>query len=305
MPEEGIPLAPKSEMLTTEEIVFLSKLFIDQGVSKIRLTGGEPLVRRDIVELCAEIGKQKGLEDLCITTNGILLERKLDGLIDAGVNRINISLDTLVKPKFEFITRRKGFERVKQVIEKAAISDLDSVKVNCVVKRRFNDNELIDFVHWTQDLPVEVRFIEYMPFDGNRWNPDAVVPYYEMVDTIRKSYPDFGRQRNQDGANPTSKTWRVPGFKGSVGFISSMSKHFCGSCNRLRITADGNLKACLFGSHEVSLRDLMREQSADVDSVLKGISESVGKKHRSLGGYDTPEDIAKAENNREMIRIGG
>jgi len=309
MPEEGISLAPKQEMLTSEEILHIAKVFVGQGITKIRLTGGEPLIRKDIVELCREFGRMEKLEDICITTNGILLERKLGPLIDAGVNRINISLDTLVEPKFEFITRRSGFQRVKRVIEKAVVSDLDTVKVNCVVKRGFNEDELVDFVDWTKDLRLEVRFIEYMPFDGNKWNPESVVPYYEMVDIIKQAYPEFSRNRQRDGPNPTSKTWSVPGFTGNVGFISSMSKHFCGSCNRLRITADGNLKACLFGSRELSLRDVLRQEDVSPTNremnLLATLRNAVWQKDRSLGGYNSPEDIAKAENNREMIRIGG
>ena len=309
MPEEGVPLQPKDQLLSTEEIVELAEVFVSQGVDKIRLTGGEPLVRRDVVEICERIGRLEGLKRFGITTNGILLERKLERFRAAGVNMLNVSLDTLVAEKFAFITRRTGFDRVHRAVERAVDAGFAELKVNCVVRRGFNEDEIVDFVEWTRHAPIEVRFIEYMPFDGNKWQNKFMISYFEMVDMIRQRYPEFARQRGKDGLNPTSKTWSVPGFAGRVGFISSMSDNFCGSCNRLRLTADGNLKPCLFGSREVSLRDVLRDedlgQQERIDKLRESISGVVKRKDAKLGGHASPEAIALAESNRPMILIGG
>ena len=263
MPEEGIELAPNKELLTTPEIVYLSALFVNQGVNKIRLTGGEPTVRKDIVPLMQQIGdlRRNGLKELALTTNGISLHRKLDPMVEAGLTGVNISLDTLDPFQFQLLTRRQGFEAVNKSISR--IQEMNrmgagiKLKINAVVMRGLNDHQILPFVEKTRDEDIEVRFIEYMPFDGNKWSQNKMLPYQEMLDIIRQQYPDIGRL--QDAKNDTSKTWQVPGFKGRVGFITSMTHNFCGTCNRLRITSDGNLKVCLHGESEVSLRDLMRE----------------------------------------------
>mmetsp|Transcript_2530 Transcript_2530/g.4902 ORF Transcript_2530/g.4902 Transcript_2530/m.4902 type:complete len:380 (+) Transcript_2530:362-1501(+) len=303
MPKEGIELSPENQLLSDNELVKVAEAFVANGVDKIRLTGGEPLVRKNIVSLCERF-KALGIRDLAITTNGILLKRHLEPLHAVGLNLLNISLDTLVPAKFELITRRRGFKQVLDSIHKAAVlPGLDRVKVNCVVKRGLNDDELIDFVALTKDLPIEIRFIEYMPFEGNRWNSKALLPYFEMVDRIKEEYPGFDRARSLDQKNTVSKTWRVPGFTGTVGFISSMSDHFCGSCNRLRLTADGQLKVCLFGEEEVSLRDVVR-QGASESELTEVIRSTLSRKHEKLGGHEDPESIAKGI-NRPMILIGG
>lgn len=297
MPEEGLNWTPTEEILTQDEIIRLARLFVDQGVTKIRLTGGEPLLRQGVEDIAAAIGAMDGLETLAITTNGLLLTKKFDRLQAAGVNLLNISLDTLRPDRFEAVTRRKGFDLVMQAIDEAIARGYDPVKVNCVVMRGVNDDELLDFVAWTRDLPVEVRFIEFMPFDGNRWDDTHLVPYTEMQERIETRFP---LERLQDGPNDTSKTYRVPGHRGAVGFITSMTEHFCESCNRLRVTADGNLKVCLFGSAEVSLRDVMRRGATD-DDLLDIVSAAVGRKRaRHAGMYN----LAKME-NRPMIMIGG
>lgn len=263
MPEEGIELAPNRELLTTPEIVYLSALFVNQGVNKIRLTGGEPTVRKDIVPLMQQIGslRPNGLRELALTTNGISLHRKLDAMVEAGLTGVNISLDTLDPFQFQLLTRRKGFDAVNKSIER--IQEMNrtgagiKLKINAVVMRGLNDHQILPFVEKTRHEDIEVRFIEYMPFDGNKWSENKMLPYQEMLDIIRQQYPDIGRIR--DAKNDTSKTWQVPGFTGRVGFITSMTHNFCGTCNRLRITSDGNLKVCLHGETEVSLRDLLRK----------------------------------------------
>lgn len=263
MPEEGVPLSAPSSLLTTPEIVLLATTFVSQGVTKIRLTGGEPTVRPDILSLMQQLGglRPHGLRELCITTNGVALHRKLEAMVEAGLTGINLSLDTLDPWQFQIMTRRRGFDAVQKSI--ARIHQLNRAgagvrfKINCVVMRGVNDREVLDFVEMTRDSDVEVRFIEYMPFDGNKWSQGKMFSYAEMLHLIRERYPSL--QKVQDHANDTSKTWHVPGFAGRVGFVTSMTHNFCGTCNRLRITSDGNLKVCLFGNAEVSLRDIVRE----------------------------------------------
>ncbi|KAJ0062850.1 hypothetical protein NL108_008139, partial [Boleophthalmus pectinirostris] len=281
MPEDGVKLTPKAQLLSTAEILTIARLFVHEGVDKIRLTGGEPLIRPDVVDIIAELRKLEGLKTIAVTTNGLNLARTLPRLKQAGLSHINISLDTLVPAKFEFIVRRKGFHKVMESIDKAIEMGYNPVKVNCVVMRGFNEDEVMDFVALTEKKPVEVRFIEYMPFDGNKWNFKKMVSYQEMLDQIRQHWPDIGMV--QTGPTDTSKTYQVPGFKGQVGFITSMSEHFCGTCNRLRITADGNLKVCLFGNTEVSLRDAIRSGASD-EELLQIIGAAVGRKKKQHAG---------------------
>ncbi|KAH7066599.1 hypothetical protein BKA63DRAFT_522770 [Paraphoma chrysanthemicola] len=263
MPEEGIPLSPAAHMLTTPEIFYLSSLFVSQGVTKIRLTGGEPTVRRDIVPLMQQIGslRSNGLRELALTTNGIALHRKLDAMVEAGLTGVNLSLDTLDPFQFQIMTRRNGFEAVmksiNRILEMNKMGANVKLKVNCVVMRGLNEREIIPFVEMGREKEIEVRFIEYMPFGGNKWSQGKMISFQEMLDIIRTKYPDLRRVPGHK--NDTSKTFEVPGFVGKVGFITSMTNDFCGTCNRLRITSDGNLKVCLHGNAEVSLRDVLRQ----------------------------------------------
>lgn len=263
MPEEGVPLSPASHLLTSPEITYLSALFVSQGVTKIRLTGGEPTIRKDIVPLMYEIGnlRSKGLRELCLTTNGIALHRKLDSMAEAGLTGVNLSLDTLDPFQFQIMTRRMGFEAVTRsidrILEMNKLGARIKLKINCVVMRGVNEREIVPFVEMGREKDVEVRFIEYMPFDGNKWSRGKMLSYVEMLAMIRQKYPVL--EKVKDHENDTSKTFRVPGFVGRIGFITSMTNNFCGSCNRLRITGDGNLKVCLFGNAEVSLRDILRK----------------------------------------------
>ncbi|CAL1574653.1 unnamed protein product [Knipowitschia caucasica] len=297
MPEEGVKLTPKAQVLSTAEVLTIARLFVHEGVDKIRLTGGEPLIHPDVLHIIAELRKLQGLQTIAVTTNGLNLSKALPRLQQAGLTHLNISLDTLVPAKFEFIVRRKGFHKVMESIDKAIELGYDPVKVNCVVMRGFNEDEVLDFVSLTEKKPVEVRFIEYMPFDGNKWNFKKMVSYQEMLDQIRQHWPNI--EPLPAGPTDTSKTYQIPGFRGQVGFITSMSEHFCGTCNRLRITADGNLKVCLFGSAEVSLRDVLRSGASE-EELLQIIGAAVGKKKKQHAGMF---NISKMK-NRPMIFIG-
>ncbi|XP_052009513.1 molybdenum cofactor biosynthesis protein 1 isoform X3 [Xyrauchen texanus] len=297
MPEEGVKLTPRSQLITSEEVLTLARLFVQEGVNKIRLTGGEPLIRPDVLHIITELRKLEGLKTIAVTTNGMNLARMLPGLKKAGVDLLNISLDSLVPAKFEFIVRRKGFHKVMESIEKAIEMGYNPVKVNCVVTRGLNEDELLDFVALTERKNLDVRFIEYMPFDGNRWNFKKMVSYQEMLDRIKQKWPNLEPVPGEE--TDTAKAFRVPGFQGQLGFITSMSDHFCGSCNRLRITADGNLKVCLFGNSEVSLRDCLRSGASE-EELLHIIGSAVGRKKKRHAGMFNISQMK----NRPMILIG-
>uniref|UniRef100_A0A8B9LLP1 cyclic pyranopterin monophosphate synthase n=2 Tax=Astyanax mexicanus TaxID=7994 RepID=A0A8B9LLP1_ASTMX len=244
----------------------------------------------------AEMRKLEGLKTIAVTTNGMNLARLLPGLKKAGVDLLNVSLDSLVPAKFEFIVRRKGFHKVMEGIDKAIKMGYNPVKVNCVVMRGLNEDELLDFVALTERKPLDVRFIEYMPFDGNKWNFKKMVSYAEMLDRIKQQWPSLETLPGDETG--TAKAFRVPGFQGQLGFITSMSDHFCGSCNRLRITADGNLKVCLFGNSEVSLRDCLRSGASD-EELLQIIGAAVGRKKKQHAGMFNISQMK----NRPMILI--
>ena len=268
MPEDGVPLTPSSSLLTTAEILRLARLFVQQGITKIRLTGGEPTIRKDLIEIIRGLNALKplGLKTIGMTTNGLALKRRLSALKDAGMDRLNISLDTLDHHRFIEMTRRNGLESVRSAMLAAVeMKAFKQVKLNVVVMRNTNDDELNAFVGLTKDLPIYVRFIEYMPFGGNQWNENTFISYAEMMQRISSSYPSIDKAT--DTPNDTSKAYRVKGHRGKFGFISSMSDHFCGTCNRLRLLADGNLKVCLFGNAEINLRDKMRQKVSDDDLI--------------------------------------
>ena len=310
MPEEGVQLSPSSHLLTTPEIVYLSALFVSQGVTKIRLTGGEPTIRGDIVSLMHSIGelRAKGLKELCLTTNGIALHRKLDSMVEAGLTGINLSLDTLDPWQFQIMTRRKGFDAVIRSIDRILAMNKAGakikLKINCVVMRGVNDRDVLSFVEMGREKDLEVRFIEYMPFDGNKWNQKKMMSYKEILNMIKLNYGDLWKVT--DHANDTSKTFQVPGFAGKIGFITSMTDHFCGTCNRLRITSDGNLKVCLFGNAEVSLRDILREgnggQPID-EQAMEALKQVEMDRRQAL-----PEDrqpLGYGETERELLQMIG
>lgn len=284
MPAEGVQLSPKSHLLTTDEVILISKLFVSQGVRKIRLTGGEPTIRKDLVDIISRLKEIQELENVSITTNGLVLTRNLVSYQRAGLDSLNISLDTLQPKKYEQITRRKGFERVIAGID-LAIQLGYRPKVNCVAMKNFNDDEICDFVEWTKDRDVDIRFIEYMPFSGNRWHTEKLLPYKDMLESIKEKYPNLETLLN--GPNDTSKAYKVPNYKGQVGFITSMTEHFCGTCNRLRITADGNLKVCLFGNKEISLRDAIRKGCSEDDLVALIGASVLRKKKQHAGKFES------------------
>jgi len=297
MPEKGIDLTPKEDLLSTDQFIKLSRLFVKAGVDKIRLTGGEPSIYKDIRTIVKEIGdlKKEGLKTLGMTSNGIILHRHLEEFKEAGLDKVNISLDTLVPEKFEFFARRKGFDQVMKTIDKAVKLGYKP-KVNTVIMKGKNEDEILDFVSWVRDKPINIRFIEYMPFDDNKWKFEKMVSYMDMKAKIEERYGKL--VRNRDPLNETSKNYTLHGFVGTVSFITSMTDNFCGGCNRIRLLSNGNLKWCLFDPKMKGLKEYL--EGSD-EEILKVISNSIKEKHQKHGGY---EKISRTK-NLEMIRMGG
>ncbi|KAH7886038.1 molybdenum cofactor biosynthesis prote [Phlebopus sp. FC_14] len=301
MPSEGVELSPPVHLLTDDEVVRLAALFVSSGVRKIRLTGGEPTVRKNLDNIISQLSALRpfGLESIGITSNGLALHRRLPGFAQQGLTHLNLSLDTLDPFKFEIMTRRRGHDAVLRALEVAlTCPGLQSVKLNVVVVKGLNDGEVLDFVELIKDKKLSVRFIEFMPFTGNKWDKVKMVPSAELLERIRQQHPSI--EHASDELNDTARSWKIPGYKGTIGFISSMSDHFCSSCNRLRLTADGQIKVCLFDAKEISLRDEMRRGATD-EELLRVIGLAVmGKKAKHAGMEDI--DVVT---NRPMILIGG
>ena len=301
MPEEGVPLSPKSHLMTYEEIYEIAKIFVNHGVTKIRLTGGEPLIRKDIPVILEKLATLP--VELSITTNAVIIDKFIDVLKEHGVKKINVSLDSLDREKFKHITRRDQFDIVyKNML--LLLEEGFNVKVNVVLMKDFNDNEIIDFIKLTKELPISVRFIEFMPFDGNKWNISKMVSYAEVLNYVNIAYQENQIIRLQDAPNDTSKNYKIAGYKGSFAIISSVTNPFCDSCNRLRLTANGQLKNCLFSSTESDLLTTLREGK----SIEPAIQKAVQAKFKVRGGMDTLEKLQEPKlhtNNRSMITIGG
>lgn len=301
MPAEGVPLSPKSHIMTFDEVYAIAKTFVAHGVTKIRLTGGEPLVRKDaglIIERLASLPVE-----LAITTNAVNVDQHIDVLKKAGIKSINVSLDSLNREKFSQITRRDYFDRVYKNI-KLLITVGFKVKINAVLIKDFNDNEIVDFVAFTKEHEVSMRFIEFMPFDGNKWDYSKIVSYEEILNKVSEVYPQNQIERIQDAPNDTSKNYRIKGFKGTFAVISSVTNPFCDSCNRLRLTANGHIKNCLFSAEESDLLTPLRE-GKNIEEV---IYKAVQAKFKMRGGMDTLNKLKAPElhtNNRSMIVIGG
>ncbi len=299
MPSEGIALKPRAELLTFDEIETLAKIFVELGIEKIRVTGGEPLVRNGVEKLCERIAKISDLKTLAITTNGVLLEEKAQQLKDAGVKNINISLDTLQRERFEHVALRGEFESVIRGIESALQVGFSSIKINVVVMRNFNDDELPDFVEFAKALSLNVRFIEYMPFLGNGWNEVQFVSYKEMKECISEKHELIPLTSDEVLPGP-AKDFRIAGSNATVGFITTMSEHFCGDCNRLRLTADGKMRNCLFASGEIDLKHHLRSgaSQAELSALIHKCVMQKWEKHPEA------EELI-GQQNRAMIAIGG
>jgi molybdenum cofactor biosynthesis protein A len=301
MPINGVPLSPKSNLMTAQEVYEIAKVFVKNGVDKIRLTGGEPLLRKDfptIIQMLSTLNVQ-----MSITSNAVLIDRHISDLKKYGVNDINISLDTLATDKFMHIAKRDQFKKVYENLL-LLIHEGFRVKVNVVLIKGFNENEITDFIKLTKELPVSVRFIEFMPFDGNKWEKEKMISYEEVMRYVYNEFEKKDVERLVDAKNDTTKNYKIKSYKGSFGIISSVTNPFCDSCNRIRLTANGNLKNCLFSNTETNLLAQFREGK----SIEPIIQKVIMKKHKMRGGMDSMQKLENPDlhqQNRSMITIGG
>ncbi|HNB81332.1 MAG TPA: GTP 3',8-cyclase MoaA [Chitinophagaceae bacterium] len=298
MPEENMRFLPAAHHMTVEEIFSLARCFVSLGVNKIRLTGGEPTLRSDfssILQALATLPVQ-----LTLTTNAFLTDRYISDLKAAGIRSLNVSLDTLQADRFKEMTRRDVFYKVKENIDRL-IQEQFHVKLNMVVMRGVNHDEIPAFIEWTRSQPVHIRFIEFMPFAGNHWNSEGVFIFQEIMDLISAQYSII---KLNDEAHATTKKYQVKDHAGTFAFISTMSAPFCSTCNRIRLTADGKIKNCLFSTTETDLLTPYREGQ----DIIPLIEQSIRQKKKALGGQ-WHEDFHEIKQdtliNREMIRIGG
>jgi GTP 3',8-cyclase len=299
MPEEDHHFTPHARLMQTDEVVELAKVFVAQGVDKIRLTGGEPLVRKDAPKIIAALSKLPA--KLLLTTNGTRVKDLLPSLLDSSIRSINVSLDTLRPERFFEMTRRDRFALVREGIE-LLLANHFHVKVNMVVIQDMNDDEILDFVAWTRHVPIHVRFIEFMPFSGNRWSSNKVFSYQQILERIATEYPFEPLPALR---NDTAKAFHVPSHEGTFAVISTMTAPFCAGCNRIRLTADGKLKNCLFSKGET---DLLTPLRAGMD-ILPLIEANIKSKEKELGGQFSANNfeqlMASDLDNRSMIAIGG
>ena len=298
MPNEDYDFTPASKLMQVDEIEAIAKLFVSFGVNKIRLTGGEPLVRKDAHKIIEKLSNLP--VNLTITTNATRIDTHLDTLLASSIRSINVSLDTLQRDKFFFITKRDQFDKVLENIN-LLLNHNFHVKINMVVMKGINDQEINDFIEWTRDFPIHVRFIEFMPFSGNNWKSDKVLTMNEILNIIQSKY---NYNKIQDAKNDTAKNFEIHGHQGTFAMISTMSEAFCGTCNRIRLTADGKLKNCLFSKNETDILTPFR-MGEDVVPLIKSCIIS---KEKALGGqFDNILEKVDSQliENRSMRTIGG
>lgn len=298
IPEENYTSTPTKNLMQPHEIESIVKIFVENGVNKIRLTGGEPLVRKDIGDIL-KVFTQFPVE-LHMTTNGIRIGELLSQIIATNFSSINISLDTLSREKFLKITRRDYFDKVRANIDLLLQHDL-KVKINVVMMKGLNDDELVDFIELTRLNKIDVRFIEFMPFNDNKWTSNQVMTHKEIMDQLARTYifaPVAGEKHD------TCTLYSIPGYQGQFGIISTLTAPFCSACNRIRLTADGRLKNCLFSKQEMDLLNPLRRNEA----LLPLIKQNIFAKEKALGGQletDFTTIQPEALQNRSMISIGG
>src|SRR2546422_9539049 len=298
MPAEGLPWLPKGEILTFEEITRLARLFLSLGVRSLKLTGGEPTVRAEFPKLVRMLRDLDPDIDISMTTNGILLDRLARPLAEAGLDRVTISMDSLLRHRFQEMTRRDALDRVMEGLRAAEEAGLTPIKLNCVVIGGTNEDEVVDFARFVRDTGYEVRFIEYMPLDAEqKWERVKVVPSAEILEAIDKVFPLIGQG---EGVEPATTFRFADGAPGAIGVIASVTEPFCDTCNRLRITAEGQLRACLFAMNETDLRTPLRAGAADaeIEAVIRAAVWAKWEGHK----INHPDFQRPA---RSMSMIGG
>jgi cyclic pyranopterin phosphate synthase len=291
MPEEKTRVTPSAKLMQAQEIEGIARIFAELGINKIRLTGGEPLLRKDARDIIQRLSTLP--VELAISTNAILADEFIPVFLESGIRSVNVSLDTLNPDEFKAITKRGDFERIMRNIQLMLQAGLN-LKLNMVVMRGINEHMLNKFVAWTKDTQLDIRFIEFMPFAGNAWKRDSVYSYTEMLDLIAQS---FYYSKLEDPQHSTSKTYQAAGHTGTFGFITTVTEPFCGDCNRLRLTADGKLKNCLFSSGETNLLAAYRAGEDIKPLILENLQ---GKKKERGGQFDLD-----SRKNRSMVQIGG
>ncbi len=301
MPEEGIKYVPKSEVLSWEELLRLANIFANEGVSKVRITGGEPLLRRDIMFFIKGLSEINGIKKINLTTNGTVTERYLDDLWSCGVRSINLSLDALDKDKFKKITRRDEYDTVIRCLYTMLEMGFQ-VKINCVVMAGVNDEDIIPFVELTKEHPISVRFIEEMPFNGQgKQDGHLVWNYRAILEKIESHFPSVNKL--SDPSNSTAYNYKVEGHSGSFGIIAAYSRTFCGTCNRIRLTPEGMIKTCLYDSGIFNIRDLIRAGASD-EEVTLAIREAVSGKAKN-GHLAEAARLGSSKVSESMSTIGG
>lgn len=301
MPAEGIALSPKKDLMTADEVFAIAQTFVNNGVDKIRLTGGEPLLRKDFPEIIEKLAQLD--TEISITTNGIFIDKHIAVLKQFNIRKINLSLDTLVATKFNTITLRNQFEKVVDNLHLLLNNDF-KVKVNVVLIKGFNDDEIIDFINLTEYLPISIRFIEFMPFAGNQWDRSKMVSQQEILDQLSARFSASNLEKLHDEKNFTAREFKIKNFLGSFGIISSITNPFCDGCNRIRLTANGKIKNCLFSNSETDLLTPYRNGEA----IANVIASAIKNKKKVRAGMNTIADVDNPllnQDNRSMIAIGG
>lgn len=299
MPEEGIQLRDKAEFMTAEETIAIAKTFVDLGVKKIRLTGGEPLIKRNAEMIIRALGDLP--IELTLTTNAVLVDRFIQIFKDAGIRSINVSLDSLDESRFNQISRRNEFQRIRKNID-LLLQEGFEVKINAVLMRGENEQEIADFIAWTQREAVHVRFIEFMPFDGNNWHWDKKISYNEILQAVATHFGPESFEALPGKAHDTARNFRMTNAPGTFGIISTVTNPFCDSCNRIRLTADGKVKNCLFSNDEVDLLRAYRQE----ENLEKLIRTAILQKKKARAGHPPFTDKSVEDlHNRSMISIGG
>ncbi len=300
MPADDVVFMKRSQLLTFEEIERVVRVGVMRGINKVRLTGGEPLVRRELHELVAKLADIPGIKDVGLTTNGILLAEQAQQLFDAGLRRINVSLDALDPVKFKEITRREGYEKVIEGIHAAKDAGFDPVKVNAVAIRGMTESEIVPFGEFAREAGVEIRFIEFMPLDAdNAWEREKVLFAEEIIETLSREIMPLKPIGRRDPQAPASDFEFEDGV-GRIGIIASVSQPFCMSCNRFRLTADGRLRNCLFSLEETDIKSLVRGAESD-EAIAQAMLNSIAAK--KIGHEINTAEFVQPE--RPMHSIGG
>ncbi|WP_304237747.1 GTP 3',8-cyclase MoaA [Jiulongibacter sediminis] len=298
MPEEGISFLPKPHLLTFEEMVRMVTLMAEMGITKVRITGGEPFVRKDMMAFLRSLKNITGIEQVNITTNGVLTAPLVPELKELGISSVNLSLDTLDRERFKEMTRRDELPNVLKTLDALLESGIKT-KINAVVMAGKNDQDILPLVNLSKELPVSVRFIEEMPFNGSGINKEAFMSHTRIIEKIRDAHPSL--KKLKDEAHSTSSNYSIDDYQGNVGVIAAFTRTFCGSCNRIRVTPTGTLKTCLYDDGVMNIRDILRMESNN--EIVKG-KLLIAFSNRPKDGFEA-EALRSAEVSESMTTIGG